>query len=448
MWRCPTSPLCCQAWLPGGAHPQPRWGRPGEQRHSFAGWRTGLIPAQHFLVSHLEPLSSSPGTALRDGSPGTAGRHKIRDRAGALQLGQTSRGWRGSLHPGRADQPAQEFQEGFPISFPYSARGRCTTLPSLANSELLLLRAKVPTRVTAPTLSWDSCAPAQREDMSTGAFRRPGICRSHTHPLERVKGRGGQPAPAEGQRAENQQGHGVQVCPLAAAATRFNRSRAQSCPAMPAPAPRPSCCQLPAPARNGFLLDWGCCQSLWPVLCRAERAHLGTRAGSEAQQPSRYKVERAREDGLALSERWAWEPESSPGPPRCPGNLRNVPAGRAQGPEPHPGLRRSWCWQPGIREPCRAETAGLPSLPWPRHHAMLPRPARAQGPFSAEGSPVWQQGPQHCLTCSHTSSTSSACPNGRWGLLCSPRTPHGSASPTASCTGAAPPREVWLCQRG
>lgn len=70
--------------------------------------------------------------------------------------------------------------------------------------------------------------------------------------------------------------------------------------------------------------------------------------------------------------------------------------------------------------PAGLKPRGSPRSPGPG--PALPRLAWAQGPFSAEGSLARQQEPRRYLTCSHTNPTGSACPSGRWGLLCPPRT--------------------------
>lgn len=80
-------------------------------------------------------------------------------------------------------------------------------------------------------------------------------------------------------------------------------------------------------------------------LRRAKRGCPGTQAPA-------LQVERAQEDGLAWSGHWVWERESSSGPPHCPGNLRNVPAGCAQGPKPPPGCGAAGA---GARELCSSD---------------------------------------------------------------------------------------------
>lgn len=106
---------------------------------------------------------------------------------------------------------------------------------------------------------------------------------------------------------------------------------------------------LSAPARDSHLLEQG--------LCHSGCAALGT----DAQQNSSVRVK-----GSGGWAGWAWEPGSSPGFCHCPGNLRNVPAGCARGPEPHPSrlvllvgcLRVLWSQNPeapSSPQPCAAE---------------------------------------------------------------------------------------------
>lgn len=153
------------------------------------------------------------------------------------------------------------------------------------------------------------------------------------------------------------------------------------------PAPRsacrlcssPACCSgwgahpsiptilLSAPARDSLLLKQALC-------------HSGCAApGTDAQQNSTVRVK-----GSGGRAGWAWEPGSSPGSCHCPGNLRNVPAGCARGPEPHPSRQHS-----GIK------ILGLPPL----LSSALLRLSRLRGAFRAGDSPTWQQEPN----CSHAS---------------------------------------------
>lgn len=93
---------------------------------------------------------------------------------------------------------------------------------------------------------------------------------------------------------------------------------------------------LPAPARDCVLLDRDPGRAAGrPVPCHAV---LNVPVPAHEWR-TRRQVESVLQDRLALSKCWARELESSPGPRHCPGNLRNVAAGCAQGPKPPPSPR-------------------------------------------------------------------------------------------------------------